>query len=73
MKTVAPIGLDIAKQVLQVHGADKSGRPMLRRELRRGEVARLFSEIAPYLIGIEANGSAHYWHGGLVGLDTRSD
>ena len=34
MKMVATIGLDIAKQVFQVHGADKSGRPLLRRELR---------------------------------------
>jgi transposase len=61
MKTVATIGLDIAKQVFQVHGADKSGRALLRRKLRRGEVARFFSEVQPCLIGIEASGSAHYW------------
>ena len=40
MKTVATIGLDIAKQVYQVHGADKSGRALLQRTLRRGEVVR---------------------------------
>ena len=61
MKVVATIGLDIAKQVFQVHGADKSGRPVLRRKLRRAEVARFFSEVPPCLIGIEASGSAHYW------------
>ena len=35
MKIVATIGLDIAKQVFQVHGADKSGRQVLRRKLKR--------------------------------------
>jgi transposase len=56
MKIVATIGLDIAKQVFQVHGADRSGRTVLKRKLRRGEVARFFSEIPPCLIGIEASG-----------------
>ena len=58
MKIVTTIGLDIAKQVFQVHGADKSGRPVLRRKLRRGEVARFFSEMPPCLIGIEASGQS---------------
>jgi transposase len=55
------IGLDIAKQVFRVHGADKAGRAVLRRKLRRSEVARFFSEQSPCLVGIEASGSAHYW------------
>lgn len=57
MKMIATIGLDIAKQVFQVHGADRSGRAALRRELRCGEVTRFFSEIPPCLIGIEASGT----------------
>lgn len=68
MKIVATIGLDIAKQVFQVHGADKSGRAVLRRKLRRGEVTRFFSGIPPCLVGIEASGSAHYWARVLGGL-----
>ena len=44
-----------------MHGADRSGRPVLRRKLRRGEVTRFFSQIPPCLVGIEASGSAHYW------------
>jgi transposase len=68
MKIVATIGLDIAKQVFKVHGADKAGRPVLRRKLRRGEVVRFFSEIPPCLVGIEASGSAHYWARVLGGL-----
>jgi transposase len=50
MKVIATIGFDIAKQVFQVHGADKSGRSVLRRKLRRGEVVRFFSDIPPCLI-----------------------
>lgn len=61
MKNVATIGLDIAKQVFQVHGADKAGHAVLRRKLRRGEVAGFFSEVPPCVVGIEASGSAHYW------------
>jgi transposase len=68
---VATIGLDIAKQVFQVHGADKMGRRVLRRKLKRSELVRFFSELAPCLVGIEASGSAHYWARGLSGLGHR--
>jgi hypothetical protein len=57
------IGLDIAKQVFQVHGADRTGREILRNEL-----VRFFSELPPCLIGIEASGSAHFWARVLSGL-----
>ncbi|MGB8477615.1 MAG: IS110 family transposase [Acidobacteriaceae bacterium] len=57
----ATIGLDIAKQVFQVHGADKTGKVVFRRKLRRSEVARFFAELEPCLIGMEASGSAHRW------------
>ena len=50
MKIIATIGLDIVKQVFQVHGADKLGHPLPRRKLRRGEVARFFSEIPPWRV-----------------------
>jgi transposase len=61
MTTATTIGLDIAKQVFQVHGADRTGRGVLRRKLRRNEMVRFFSELPPCLIGIEASGSAHHW------------
>jgi transposase len=60
MATVTTIGLDIAKQVFQVHGADKAGKAVLRRKLRRGEVAKFFSKLSPCLVGIESSGSAHW-------------
>jgi transposase len=61
VKKATTIGLDIAKQVFQVHGADRTGRGVLRRKLRRSEMVRFFSELPPCLIGIEASGSAHHW------------
>ena len=68
MKAVATIGLDIAKQVFQVHGADKMGRAVLRRKLRRNEVIQFFCEQPPCLVGIEASGSARHWARVLGGL-----
>lgn len=61
MVQATTIGLDIAKQVFQVHGAERAGKAVLRRKLKRIEVARFFSEQPPCLVGIEASGSAHYW------------
>lgn len=55
------IGLDIAKNIFQVHGVDAHGKPVLQRKLRRGEVLRLFANIEPCLVGIEACHSSHYW------------
>ncbi len=66
---VSTIGLDIAKQVFQVHGADKAGRTVFRRKLKRNEVGRLFSALEPCVVGIEASGSAHYWARMLGGLE----
>jgi transposase len=55
------IGLDLARQVFQVHGADAEGAPVLNRRLRRAEVLRLFERQPPCLVGLEACGGTHYW------------
>ncbi len=61
MENISVIGLDLAKNVFQVHGADGCGRVLLRKKLRRNEVLKFFSGIDPCLVGMEACGSAHYW------------
>ena len=61
MTKVTTVGLDLAKSVFQVHGADKDGRPVVRKKLRRGQVLVFFAELSPCLIGLEACASAHYW------------
>jgi transposase len=61
VKDVTTIGLDLAKQVFQVHGADADGAPLFNRKLRRAEVLRFFEKLPPCLVGMEACASAHYW------------
>jgi transposase len=55
------IGLDIAKNVFQVHGIDSAGQLVLQRKLGRADVLRLFARLEPALIGLEACAGAHYW------------
>jgi len=55
------IGLDLAKAVFQVHGADDRGRVVLKKQLKRAQVAAFFANLTPCKIGMEACGSAHYW------------
>lgn len=58
---IAAVGLNLAKNVFEVHGVDADGRVCVRRKLRRSEVAALFSELSPCVIGMEACASAHFW------------
>jgi len=61
MGEISMIGLDLAKNVFQVHGVDASGKVALRRQLRRGAVEKFFAQLPPCLVGMEACGSAHHW------------
>ena len=61
MKNVTTVGLDVAKQVFQVHGVDAAGEVVVRRTLRRTHVLNWFSKLPPCLVGIEACATAHYW------------
>src|SRR5438093_5498663 len=58
---ITRIGIDLAKQVFQVHGVDERGKPVWKRQLRRTQVLPLFANLPPTLIGMEACASAHYW------------
>jgi transposase len=61
VKSITTVGLDLAKSVFQLHGVDGRGREVLRKTLKRGEVASFFARLSPCVIGIEACGSAHFW------------
>jgi len=61
MNEVSTIGLDIAKQVFQVHAIDGRGAAVVRRALRRRQVLRWFAELPRCLVGLEACATAHYW------------
>lgn len=62
------IGIDLAKNVFQVHGISENGKIVLRRQLKRHQVAIFFANLAPALVGMEACGSAHYWARKLQGM-----
>lgn len=58
---ITTAGIDLAKNLMQVHGVDERGKVVLRRQLRRNQVLPFFANIPPCLIGMEACGSAHHW------------
>ena len=58
---VSTIGVDLAKNVFQVHGVDSAGKVVIIRQLRRKQVIDFFSKIPPCLVGMEACGTAHHW------------
>ena len=58
---VTTVGIDLAKNVMQVHGVDERGKTVLRKQLRRNQVAAFFANLPACLVGMEACGSAHHW------------
>ena len=65
---ISIIGLDIAKQVFQVHAADPEGHRVSQVRLRRAQVLDYFRELPPCLIGMEACATAHHWARELIAL-----
>jgi transposase len=58
---ITTVGIDLAKTVFQVHAVDERGKVLLRKSVRRAELAKIFVNLPACLIGMEACGSAHYW------------
>src|SRR4030088_1200047 len=58
---ITTIGIDIAKNVFQVHGIDAKEKVVARKQLRRSRVITFFKALPPCLIGMEACATAHYW------------
>lgn len=58
---ITTAGIDLAKNVFQVHGVDAQGKAVLRKKLERSKMMEYFVKLAPCLIGMEPCGSAHYW------------
>ena len=68
MGDITTIGLDLAKNVFQVHAVDEAGSVVMRKRLRRGQVLAFFGEIPPCLVGLEACATAHHWARELIAL-----
>lgn len=73
MSEIATVGLDLAKNVFQVHGADASGRAVQRKKLQRDQVLAFLGQLLPCVVAMEACGGAHFWGGeiGRIGRDLR--
>ena len=65
---ISTIGIDLAKDIFQIHAVDQSGKVVQRKRLRRGEMVAYFCNIEPCLIGMEACASSHYWARKLVSM-----
>ena len=58
---ITTVGIDLAKNVFQVHGVDERGKAVLKKQLKRHQVLAFFSNMPPCLMGMEACGGAHFW------------
>ncbi|MCW2304667.1 transposase [Rhodovulum sulfidophilum] len=58
MSGIITVGLDLAKNVFQFHGADAAGRAVLRKKLRRDQVLAFFGQLPSCVVAMEACGSA---------------
>ena len=65
------IAIDTSKHVFTLHGVDGQGRPVLRRELKRGQVETFFSKLEPTEVVLEACGGSHHWGRVLAALGHR--
>src|SRR3954466_9604005 len=61
MNQVSTVGLDLAKHIFQLHGADSAGAVVFRQKLRRGQLLAFLATLPPCTVALEACGSAHYW------------
>ena len=61
MNTTTTIGLDLAKDVFQLHGVDADQNVTVKRRLKRLGVLAFFERLPPCLVGMEACGGAHHW------------
>ena len=65
---ITTVGIDLAKNVFQIHAVDERGKTVLKKQLKRGQVAEFFANLPVCLIGMEACGSAHHWARKLAGF-----
>ncbi len=65
---VSTVGLDLAKNVFQVHAIDEAGAVVIVKRLRRRQVMPFFVRLAPCLVGMEACGTSHHWARELTSL-----
>lgn len=68
MGEITTVGIDLAKNVFQVHGVDATGHIVVRKAVRRAQVLRFFEALPRCLVGMEACATAHYWARAIAAL-----
>lgn len=58
---ITTVGIDLTKNVFQLHAVDERGKAVLRKQLRREQITAFFENLASCLIGMEACASAYHW------------
>ena len=58
---ITRVGLDIAKNLFQVHGINQHGKVLLQKQISRDKMLAFFANMPSCLIGMEACSGAHYW------------
>src|ERR1700683_450548 len=71
LSAVTTIGLDIAKNVFQVHGVDAAGAVVVAKAIRRAQVLAFFASLPSCLVGIEAGRLGHHWARALIAMGHR--
>lgn len=61
MNNITVIGVDLAKNIFQLHGVDAKGRVLLRKKLKREQVALFFANLPACLVGMESCATSAYW------------
>ena len=61
MKKITTIGIDLAKNIIQVHGVDRRGKAVMKKQLKRNQVISFFANLPACRVGMEVCGSAHHW------------
>jgi len=58
---ITTVGIDLAKSVFQIHGMNERGKAVIRKQLRRDQVATFFANLPACMVGMEACSGAHHW------------
>lgn len=65
---VTTVGIDVSKNVFQLHGVDAQGQVGLTQRVSRAKVLPIMAQLPPCRVGLEACGGAHYWARELIQL-----
>ena len=60
-QNVCTVGIDLAKKIFHLVGADPTGKIVWRKRLTRHALGPFLAQLPPVTIGMEACGGAHYW------------